>query len=265
MAQKKNIRTRRPADLAPEEMRAAIAKLVKRIEELEAFDVGSVDDRFDPRIKSLETKAETTVAQIFGTDTEEYLRHLPGHLVRAPLTQGIRIEDIREGLCKGILSQVSTLQTIIDLFEEELEEGGESPHGRGLSLISSFRLHPELDRRICQLFKDGHYANAVEDACKVLDGFVKIRSGKDDLSGSALMQAVFSAKGPSLAFVEDTSSESGGNVQRGMMFLYTGVMWAFRNPRAHQLMTDEPETAAQMILVVDYLMKELDRAKRVRE
>lgn len=264
MARTKTGLTRRSANLSPEDMRAAIPKLKKRIEELTDFDVGTVNDRFDPRIGSLETKAEATVAEIFGTDTEEYLRHLPGHLNRSPISRSVTVGEIREGLRKGISTQILNLRTIIDLFEEKLEEVPQSSHGRGSQLLSSSGLHQELDRAIGRLFENGHYANAVEDACKVLDGLVKIRSGRDDLSGSALMQAVFSTGNPVLLFEAD-SNETGENVQKGMMFLYTGVMWAFRNPRAHKIVEDEPETAARIILIIDYLVRELDRARRVAD
>jgi len=52
-----------------------------------------------------------------------------------------------------------------------------------------------------ELYRNGHYANAIEDAVKALNGLVRLRSGQDG-DGTSLMQAVFSPKNPILRFNE---------------------------------------------------------------
>ena len=130
-----------------------------------------------------------------------------------------------------------------------------------LRALGELDLHPEIERAISQLFRDGHYANAVEDACKVLDGLVKIRSGRIDLSGTDLMQTVFSAKSPVLKFNE-LQTETEKSQQQGMMFLYAGAMLALRNPRAHEIIQDDPERALEYIAFLSLLAKSLDDAER---
>src|SRR3989304_5432715 len=110
---------------------------------------------------------------------------------------------------------------------------------------------------IAKLFQDGHYTNAVEDACKILEGLVKMRSMRFDLSGTDLMQAVFSVKNPILSF-NDLQTETDKSEQQGMMFLYAGAMLALRNPRAHSLKVDDPENALDVILFINLLLKSLD-------
>ena len=107
----------------------------------------------------------------------------------------------------------------------------------------------------------GHYAHAVEDACKVLDGLVKTRSGRHGLSGTELMQQVFSPNKPVLKF-NDIASDTDKSEQRGMMFLYSGAMLALRNPRAHEIVEDNPEKALEYIAFLSLLVKSLDKAKR---
>jgi uncharacterized protein (TIGR02391 family) len=111
------------------------------------------------------------------------------------------------------------------------------------------------------LFRDGHYANAVEDACKMLDAFVKMRSGRSDRSGTELMQEVFSAKNLVLKF-NGLQTDTDRSKQQGMMFLFAGAMLALRNPRAHELMKDDPEQALEYIAFLSMLAKSLDRATK---
>ena len=88
-----------------------------------------------------------------------------------------------------------------------------------------------------------------------------MRSGREDLSGTELMQAVFSPKSPTLRF-SDLQTDSERSEQQGMMFLYAGTMLALRNPRAHGLIDDDPERAVEYLSLVSLLAKALDRTKR---
>jgi hypothetical protein len=47
-----------------------------------------------------------------------------------------------------------------------------------------------------------------------------------------------------------------------MMFLYAGAMLALRNPRAHELIQDDPKQALEYIGFLSLLAKLLDRARR---
>jgi hypothetical protein len=47
-----------------------------------------------------------------------------------------------------------------------------------------------------------------------------------------------------------------------MMFLFAGAMLALRNPRAHELMKDDPEQALEYIAFLSMLAKSLDRATK---
>jgi uncharacterized protein (TIGR02391 family) len=251
-----------PANLSPEQMKRAIPKLKRRMKELEEIDVNTIQERGEPRLEALEQKFESTLVDIFGNNTIEY------HRFRIFLdTAGVYMMDepplyeIREGYKRGIQQAISNLKTIIELFEETVGDLDESPDGKALKAFGALDLHPEIALAITKLFTDGHYANAVEDACKVLDGLVKIRSGRHDISGTELMQNVFSPKSPILKF-NSLQSETEKSEQQGMMFLYAGAMLAFRNPRAHQIIEDDPEKALEYIAFLSLLVKSLDQAER---
>ncbi|HEV8645782.1 MAG TPA: TIGR02391 family protein [Burkholderiales bacterium] len=117
---------------------------------------------------------------------------------------------------------ISNLATAIEILEEKIGDVGASPTGRARKAFTDFDLHPEIAEAAAQLFMDGHYANAVEDACKVLDGLVKVRSNKFESSGTELVQTVFSPKNPVLAF-NNLATPTDQSEQQGMMFLYSGA------------------------------------------
>ena len=252
----------RPANLSPQEMKAAIPKLERRIAELRAVDVSIIQARGEPRMEALEQKVDATLVEIFGNDTVEYRRYRVGldtasmnYLYETPLN------EVRDGYRRGIEQATSTLATIVELFQERLSDLGESPSGRAVRAFGELDIHPEIQRAVGKLFIDGHYANAVEDACKVLDAMVKMRSGRNDLSGTELMQVAFSPKAPILRF-NQLQTETDRSEQQGMMFLYAGAMLALRNPRAHALIQDDPEQALEYLGLLSMLVKALDRAER---
>lgn len=117
----------------------------------------------------------------------------------------------------------SPIFTAAELFEEKLSDSGETPERRAARTFEGLDLHPEIARASTKLFGDGHYANAVEDACKVIDLLVKMRSGRIDLSGTELMLNVFSPKAPVLKF-NALLTETHKSEQQGMMYLYAGAI-----------------------------------------
>lgn len=252
------------ANLSAEDMRAAIPKLERRIRDLEEFDPNSMTQRGDPRLGAIESKLEDTISEVFGNGTVEYARFQPRRLDMAGIFMGhpTPMPDVIRSVCNSKEREILNLRTIIDLFNEKLSDGGESPSSRAKRSFAELSLHPEIIRACSKLFSDGHYAEAVEAACKVLDLMVKMRSMRSDPSGTELMQLVFSQKAPVLKF-NDQSNDSEKSEQQGMMFLFSGAMLAIRNPRAHGLVKDHPESALEYISFISMLAKSLDRAELV--
>ena len=110
------------------------------------------------------------------------------------------------------------------------------------------------------LFRDGHYARAVEEAFKCLNNSVKNKSGLSSKDGADLMRRAFSVNNPVLT-LNDCTSMSEQDEQRGYMEIYAGSMIGIRNPRAHDhRLDDHPRVALQLLVLANHLIDKLDKA-----
>lgn len=122
--------------------------------------------------------------------------------------------------------------------------------------------HPLIISVAKDRFKNAHYADAVEAATKEINSRVKRIYRKisgEELDGAKLMQRIFSLNNPVLKF-EDTSTETGQNVQNGFMHIFTGTMIGIRNPKAHENLTITKEQAIQRLILAGLLMNKIDEA-----
>ena len=207
-------------------------------------------------------KIEDALVSIFGKDTIEYERYAIDSLDLGPwIIGGIPLEEAKEGFRRGFHNAITTLELIIDTFEENLSDQGESPVAIANDIFQEINLNRDIYRAAIKLFEDGHYANAIENAFKVLESKVKIRSGRNDLHGTDLMQTVFSPKNPILKF-NTLQNDSEISEQQGMMFLYSGLISALRNPRAHNIIEDTPQMAIEIISFINLLVKALDKTQK---
>jgi len=265
MVSKKQQPDPKEANLSSQQMEAAIIKLDRRIDELEKFDVNSVNEEYDPRISALEQSLDTLLVNIFGSNTVEYLKYrlYITNIDTAPRSyvDQTSISEIREGIRHGIDTAKTHLKEIKKLFSEELADSGHSSAGKTLKAYDGLELHPSIERQVGQLFRDGHYANAVEDAVKALNALVRLNSGVDDKDGSQLMEYVFNSKSPILKF-NSLSDQSDIDEQRGFMMMFSGSVVGFRNPRAHKIIKDDPEKALEFIAFISLLAKLADAAKK---
>ncbi len=253
------------ANLSRQQIELSIPKIDRRIADLEKFDVDSVNDRSDPRIAALKGQLDTLLVSIFGAKTVEYNRYQWGitHLDTASLSimDETPIYEVREGLRRGIATAKAHLEAIKAGFLEDLEDAGLTSTGKTLKAYEGLELHSAIERATGQLFRDGHYANAVEDAVKALNALVKLNSGVDDKDGTALMEYVFSPKKPILKF-NNLSNASDIDEQKGFMMMFSGAVVGLRNPRAHKIIKDDSEMAMEFIAFISLLAKLADQTKK---
>lgn len=104
------------------EIPRAISLLRKRLEEIREINVSAIATRDDPAIDALQKKANKTIADIFGRDSQDY-RDYSILLDRAPisLVGPTPISEWRRGYEKGKATALVGLQTLIGSLEEELE------------------------------------------------------------------------------------------------------------------------------------------------
>ena len=126
-------------------------------------------------------------------------------------------------------------------------------------LFTALVTHPELTTACSKLFKDGHYARAVEEAMKAVNNRVKERTGLT-VDGRPLMEKAFSIGEPRLR-LNPLGTQSERDEQLGYMAILSGCMHGIRNPRAHEhRLVDTPRTALQLVVLADHLFDMIDRA-----
>ena len=253
--------TLRAAVLNEAQIRAGIPKIERRIAELQNLDVNTLTDETGSAVlDALAAKINDTIRAIFETDTHEYLEYKVSSLYPTyPIYLGGGQRGLRAHLREAraeLDMKALKLRTLIDVLSERLEEEKIDETKRTVRAYDGLELHPEIARRASKLYRDGHYANAVEAAVKALNGLVRLRSDLE-LDGSKLMEAAFNPKNPVLKF-NALADQSDQDEQRGFMMLFFGAVAGLRNPRAHGFINDDPERALEFIAFVSLLAKLLD-------
>lgn len=253
------------ANLSLQQMELAIPKIDRRLVDLDTLDVNSVNDRSDSRINALEAQLDSLLVSIFGHGTVEYERYkwtvTKLDTASVNMFYGTPLDEVRDGLRQGIANSKAQLEAIKAGFLEELSDAGRTTTGKTLKAYEGLELHPAIERAAGKLFRDGHYANAVEDSVKALNALVRMNSGIDDKDGTALMEHVFSPKNPVLKF-NSLSDSSEIDEQRGFMMMFSGAVAGLRNPRAHKIIKDDPEMALEFIAFISLLAKLADRTTK---
>jgi len=119
-------------------------------------------------------------------------------------------------------------------------------------------------RRTCRkLYLDGHHKSAVEEAYKLLNNTVKLKSGST-MDGKSLMEHVFREQNPILQ-LNKVRSQSNTDEQGGYQQIFAGVMRGIRNPRAHEHdLRDDPTVALEMIIWANHLLRLVQNSMRTR-
>lgn len=128
-------------------------------------------------------------------------------------------------------------------------------------------IHPRIKKVSKDLFDDGHYANAAEDAFIEINDRVKkiyaiIKPNTLIPDGDSAMTTVFSTNNP-LIILGDINTETGKNIQKGYMQMFAGAMSALRNPRAHAIIEIEEDDAKRRLVYASMLMYKLDEGVRL--
>lgn len=124
-------------------------------------------------------------------------------------------------------------------------------------------VHPMVIKTSKKLFEDGHYANSAEDAFIEINARVKqlykiINSTCEKVpDGDTVMTTMFSPNNPMIRF-SDISTDTGKNIQKGYMQLFSGAISALRNPKAHENISLGSEECKQRLIFASMLMYKLD-------
>ena len=124
-------------------------------------------------------------------------------------------------------------------------------------------IHPLIQKSSKQLYLDGHYANAAEDAFIELNDrgkniYRKLKPSESNIpDGRDLMNKLFGPNG--LVKLEDTSTDTGRDIQEGFHFMFAGSIAGLRNPKAHtNAVAISAEEAMRRMMFASMLMYKLD-------
>lgn len=245
---------------SPAEIDRAIAKLRSRIKDIESLNPVQIRPN-DQRVHNVEAGIRDTILEVFGENSPEYGRNRNFYFGHNAQRAAYSDEERQEIFSQGIPDGMSLLDGLIKTLEEKRADLVDDPVGRVRTTLEGLDLHPRIAMVSVGLFQDGHYRNAVLDGSLALVNFVKEKSRCHEMDGADLMRKVFSKKNPILAFNE-LKDQSELDEQEGLMHLFEGAVLALRNPRAHELTPDSPKEALEYIVLLSFLSKQVDRAKR---
>jgi uncharacterized protein (TIGR02391 family) len=135
----------------------------------------------------------------------------------------------------------------------------QAPDGRRFfdaQRLLAVELHPSIAARVRRLFLMGEIEPAVVAALRQVEIEVRRASGagKGDIGKKLMAMAFKPGEGP----LVDPALEA--SEQEGIMYLYMGLIGAFKNTSSHhQVDFDDPGEAAEVILFADLLLRMLSR------
>ena len=125
-------------------------------------------------------------------------------------------------------------------------------------------LHSKIKEVALQKYLDGYYADAVEAGIKEINSRLKKMYKKfktEELDGADLFAKVFlDDADKTLLKVSDLSTQSGKDEQKGYRFLFMGMWFALRNPKAHENVFLSQDEAYDRLIFISLLMKKIDKA-----
>jgi len=244
----------------PEEIDRAVAKLQRRIAELEALDIQTAVLEDTGRDQVAESNVRETILEVFGQYSPEFIEHRHIRLSAKPLL--INMDKLNAALIiRGAKKQViGILRGLIERLMEKREELASSSTPTPTAFLNYLNLHPRIAGVASDLFQDGYPWEAVFAASKALVNYVKERSGQHQLDGAKLMQAVFSRNNPILAF-NDLSDQTDMDEQQGMMHLFEGAVLGIRNPGGHAFPEGPEQCAVEYLSLLSLLAYRVQEAK----
>jgi len=128
-------------------------------------------------------------------------------------------------------------------------------------------LHPKIIEVSKSRFETGHLADSVEAVFKEINNIIKVivkeKSGRE-YDGADLMNRAFSLQNP-IIVLDDLSTETGKDIQKGYIQIFSGAMTGIRNPKAHANIIISKERAIHFLFLASLLMFKIDEKRKWRK
>ncbi len=142
----------------------------------------------------------------------------------------------------------------------EQTASGSNFQSKNSRLFDNRKLHKSVISVSKKLFYDGHYSQAIFEACKSLNKKVQELSSLS-LDGKQLMLSAFSVGNPKLKF-NQLQNQSDKDEQEGFMHIFAGLMQGIRNPKGHEIVSlKDPHRALEYLGFISLLFRKLDELK----
>ena len=164
-----------------------------------------------------------------------------------PMSDEKKIQLLKEFII-GLTPDDSPLRSLIDDKKE--------PMSPDMWIL----IQKDVQRVSKNKFIDGYYADSVESAFKEVNtrvkNIVKNKTGQE-FDGASLMQRAFSLENPIIK-LDDLTTESGKNIQKGYLQIFSGSIIGIRNPKAHENITISKERGIHFLFLASLLMDTID-------
>jgi len=145
-------------------------------------------------------------------------------------------------------------------FKKKLRVKKDIPQKKNEKIFDERKFHNSVNFASKNLFRDGHYSQAIFESCKLLNKRVQELS-KLETDGKSLMLSAFSVNNPKLKF-NALINQSDKDEQEGFMHIFAGVMHGIRNPKGHEITNlKDPFRALEYLSLISLLFKKLDELK----
>ena len=121
-------------------------------------------------------------------------------------------------------------------------------------------LHPKIAEVSKSRFETNHFADSVEAALKEVNKIVKVivkQRTDQEYDGADLMNRAFSLQRPIIE-LDDLSTQTGKDIQKGYMQIFAGSMTGIRNPKAHDNVRIDSKRAIHFLFLASLLMFKID-------
>lgn len=244
-----------------EEIEKAIAKLRRRIAEIEALNARDAVLNGTGADRVVVSDIRATILELFGTNSPEYREHQHIRMWSGPMFIGMERHEVADATERGRTQVLATLRGLERRLLEKLEDIQDNGKPSPREVTRALNLHPRIADVATGLFEDGYHWEAVFAAAKALVNYVKERSGQHQLDGTGLMRTVFSRNSPLLAF-NDLADQTDLDEQEGMMHLFEGAVLGIRNPGGHSFPEGPAQRAAEYLSLLSLLAYRTQEAKR---
>lgn len=246
-----------------DEIDRAIAKLQRRISEMEQLNVQQSMAAGNAAEKVAVSNVRETIREVFGQNSPEFREHEHIRMWSGGMRGDMDDSEVFRAKESGCKVMIGVLSGLIGRLNEKKEELG---HGHGptrKSYLDHLNLHPRIADVATELFQDGYPWEGVFASAKALVNYVKERSGRHDLDGAPLVRTVFSKNNPILVF-NDLKDQTDLDEQEGMMHLFEGAILGIRNPGGHSFPEGPEQRAVEYLSLISLLAYRVQEAKRHR-